>query len=127
MPSSTLLITGATGLVGSHIAERAVAEGYAVRALVRQKSDFLDRLGVESVTGDLTDAASLRRAVKGARYVAHCAAMVGDWGKTEDYRRVNYASLKDLLDVVVAEPGLDRFLMMSSLGVYEARDHFGTD
>jgi nucleoside-diphosphate-sugar epimerase len=130
MPSGTLLITGATGLVGSHIAERALAEGYAVRALVREQSPdraFLDRLGVEIAVGDLTDAESLRRAVKGARWIVHCAAMVGDWGRIEDYRRVNYTALKDFLEAAKAEPGLDRFVMMSSLGVYEARDHFGTD
>ena len=130
MPSGTLFITGATGLVGSHIAERAVAEGYAVRALVRETSadrPFLDRLGVEICLGDLTDTESLRRAVKGSRWIVHCAAMVGDWGKVEDYRRVNYTALKALLDAAKAEAGLDRFIMMSSLGVYEARDHFGTD
>lgn len=130
MPSNTLLVTGATGLVGSHVAERAVTEGYSVRALVRKDSPeraFLDHLGVESVVGDLTDAASLKAAVKGARWVVHCAAMVGDWGKVGDYRRVNIDALQVLLDAALAESSLDRFLMMSSLGVYPARDHHGTD
>lgn len=130
MPSGTLLITGATGLVGSHIAERAVAEGYRVRALVRPSSPdkaFLERLGVELALGDLTDAGSLAKAVAGAKWIVHCAAMVGDWGPMDEYRRVNYTALRSLLDLALAEKGLDRFVMMSSLGVYEARDHFGTD
>lgn len=130
MSRDVLLITGATGLVGSHVAERAVRDGYVVRALVRDGSPdkpFLKSLGVELAVGDLTDAASLRRAVQGAKYVVHCAAMVGDWGKVEDYRALNYRALRTLLDLALAERGLDRFVMMSSLGVYAARDHFGTD
>src|SRR5215207_8732319 len=58
--SSLALVTGATGLLGSHIAERLVARGDRVRALVRRASDtaFLESLGVELARGDLTDPAS---------------------------------------------------------------------
>jgi uncharacterized protein YbjT (DUF2867 family) len=54
-PSKTLFLTGATGLVGSHVAEEALRRGHHVRALVRGSSDttFLDSLGVEKVPGDL--------------------------------------------------------------------------
>src|SRR5437763_276475 len=55
------LVTGATGMLGSHIAERLVARGRRVRALVRPASDtrFLRSLGVELVVGDLTETARL--------------------------------------------------------------------
>ena len=55
------LITGATGLLGSHIAEQLVAAGQPVRALVRPSSDtsFLDSLGVEKALGDVTQPDSL--------------------------------------------------------------------
>ena len=51
------LVTGATGMLGSHIAERLVERGRTVRALVRpgSKTGSLERLGVELVPGDLTD------------------------------------------------------------------------
>jgi len=124
----TIFITGATGLVGSHAAEEAVARGHRVRALVRGSSDtrWLDRLGVEKVPGDLEDADALRGGVAGADWVLNCAAKVGDWGTLEEFRRVNVGALRLLLDAA-ADAGVTRFVHVSSLGVYEGRDHFGTD
>ncbi len=82
------LITGATGLLGSHIAEQLVAQGAAVRALARPGSDtrFLERLGVELVPGDLLDPAACRRAVAGVDTVYHTAAKVGDWGSWREFQ-----------------------------------------
>ena len=127
-PQKTLFVTGGTGLVGSHVVEEALARGHRVRALVRGSSDtrFLDALGVEKVAGDLEDADALRRGVAGADWVLNCAAMVGDWGTLADFRRLNVDALRLLLDAA-ADAGVARFVHVSSLGVYEARDHFGTD
>ena len=124
-----VLITGATGLVGAAVARRCVDAGYATRALVRETSDTaaLDSLGVEKAVGALTDAASLVRACDGVTHVVHCAAKVGDWGPVEDYRRVNVEGLSSLIDAALASGSLRRFVHISSLGVYEARDHHGTD
>jgi nucleoside-diphosphate-sugar epimerase len=126
--SKTIFLTGATGLVGGHVAEEALKRGCRVRALVRGSSDtrLLDRLGVEKVPGDLADADALRRGVQGADWVFNCAAKVGDWGTLEEFRAINVDALKLLLDAAVdAEVG--RFVHVSSLGVYEGRDHHGTD
>jgi nucleoside-diphosphate-sugar epimerase len=122
------LVTGATGFVGSHVAERFLAEGYRVRTIVRPSSDtgLVDRWGVEKVEGDVTDPGTLRRAVDGVTRVVHCAAMVGDWGPVEQYRRVNVLGLRELLEAAATQ-ALDRFVHLSSLGVYEARDHHRTD
>ncbi len=124
----TIFITGATGLVGSHVAEEAIRRGDRVRALVRPSSDtrWLDQWGVEKVAGDLEDVESLRRGVEGADWVLNCAAKVGDWGTLEDFRRLNVAALRLLLDAAT-EARVSRFVHVSSLGVYEGRDHFGTD
>ena len=82
MPTKLSVVTGATGLIGSHLAEQLVARGERVRALVRPTSDtsFLERLGVELVRGELTQPEGLRKTVDGADVVYHCAARVGDWG-----------------------------------------------
>jgi nucleoside-diphosphate-sugar epimerase len=124
----TIFMTGATGLVGSHAAEEAVRRGHRVRALVRPSSDtrWLDRWGVEKVPGDLEDADALRRGVEGADWVLNCAAKVGDWGTMEEFRRLNVGALRLLLDAA-ADARVARFVHVSSLGVYEGRDHFGTD
>lgn len=124
----TIFITGATGLVGSHAAEEALRRGHRVRALVRASSDtrWLDRHDIEKVPGDLEDPEALRRGCEGADWVFNCAAKVGDWGTLEEFRRLNVAALRLLLDAAVAG-GVGRFVHVSSLGVYEGRDHFGTD
>ncbi len=95
---------------------------------MRASSDtkWLDQWGVEKVQGDLEDAEALRRGVEGADWVFNCAAKVGDWGSLEEFRRLNVEALRLLLDAAVdAKTG--RFVHVSSLGVYEGRDHFGTD
>ncbi len=124
-----VLVTGATGLVGSHVAERLRQLGFRTRAIARPSADtsLLRSWGVETVPGDLTDAASLATAAEGVTVVVHCAAKVGDWGPIEDYRRVNVEGLAALLDAVQRPGLLKRFVHISSLGVYEARDHHGTD
>lgn len=125
---ATIFITGGTGLVGSHAIEEALHRGHRVRALVRPTSDtrWLDRWGVEQVPGDLADAVALRRGVDGADWVFNCAAKVGDWGTLEEFRALNVAAFGLLLDIA-ADARVERFVHVSSLGVYEARDHHGTD
>lgn len=126
--SRTIFITGGTGLVGSHVVEEALRRGHRVRALVRASSDthLLDGWGVEKVAGDLADPVALRRGVDGADWVFNCAAKVGDWGTLEEFRRLNVEAFRHLLDAA-AEARVDRFVHVSSLGVYEGRDHHGTD
>src|SRR4051812_13318886 len=122
------LITGATGFVGSHLAEACAARGHAVRALARPGADtaFLEQKGAAVVRGDLTDPEAVRRAVEGVEVVFHCAAKVGDWGPVEDYRAVNVEGLRKLLEAC-RNTALRRFVHFSSLGVYAARHHYGTD
>ncbi len=124
----TIFVTGATGLVGSHVVEESLRRGHRVRALVRGSSDtrWLDEWGVEKVVGDLADPEALRRGVDGADWVFNCAAKVGDWGTLEEFRQLNVEAFRHLLDAA-AEARVQRFVHVSSLGVYEARDHFGTD
>jgi len=125
---TTLFLTGGTGFVGSHIAEQARSRGWTVRALARANSDtaFLRSIGVEIISGELTDTELLKSALNGADYVVHSAAKVGDWGPVEDYRAVNVEGLRVLLNACVGLP-IQRFVHVSSLGVYEARHHYGTD
>jgi nucleoside-diphosphate-sugar epimerase len=113
------LVTGATGLLGSHVAERLVERGERVRALVRPTSDtaFLRRLGVELVTGDLADPASLRPAVAGADVVIHCAARVGDWGPWRAFQREIIDATGNLLEAC-RSAGVGRLLHVSSIIVY---------
>ncbi len=73
------LVTGATGLLGNTLVRRLLADGGAVRALVREGSDRrpLEDLDVEVVRGDVRDADAVARAVHGAEVVYHAAGRVG--------------------------------------------------
>jgi dihydroflavonol-4-reductase len=69
-------LTGGSGFVGSHLARLLVTRGARVRGLVRPTSETRDlrALGVELVAGDLRDAESIRRGMRGSDVVFHCAA-----------------------------------------------------
>jgi nucleoside-diphosphate-sugar epimerase len=122
------LITGATGFVGGHVAEAAAARGDSVSIIARADSNtaLLERLGATIHRGDITDPELVRRSVEGADVIVHCAAKVGDWGPVEEYRAVNVDALRTLLEACHNRP-LHRFVHMSSLGVYAAKHHHGTD
>ncbi len=113
------LVTGATGLLGSHIAEQLVRRGRRVRALVRPGSDtrFLQSLDVELVEGDMSDGASLERACAGVSTVYHSAARVGDWGPWSEFVEITIEGTRKLLAAATAA-GVQRFLHISSISAY---------
>jgi polyketide synthase len=113
------LVTGATGFIGGHLAQRLVQEGHQVRCLVRATSDTttVDELDVEIAVGDLTDARSLARAAEGCRYVFHCGALVSDWATAKEIERINVAGTRNLLEASVAA-SVQRFIHFSTTDVY---------
>ncbi|HET8945307.1 MAG TPA: NAD-dependent epimerase/dehydratase family protein [Dehalococcoidia bacterium] len=113
------LVTGASGFIGSHIAERLVARGDEVRALVRSSSDtrFLQGLGIELVQGDITDTQSLVQAIAGVDVVYHAAAMVTDWAPWSEFQRVTVDGTRNVL-AAAAGGGVPRVLYVSTDGVY---------
>lgn len=113
------VVTGPTGLLGSHIVEQLVAKGERVRALVRPTSDtsFLRQLGVELAIGDLQEVASLRQAVTGADLIYHCAARVSDWGPWRDFETETVHGTRNLVEACQAARA-GRILHISSISVY---------
>ena len=114
-----VLVTGATGLLGSHLAERLTVRGDCVRALVRpgSRTEFLDALGVETVRGDLTDPRECDAATSGVAQVYHCAAKVGDWGTWPEFQRGCMDATRTLAESA-GRSGVDRFLHISSTSAY---------
>ena len=123
-----LLITGASGLVGSHLAEATLARGIPTVLLVRDESkvSWLKALGAEIAKGELTNAASLQSACRGVTHIVQCAAKVGDWGPAEDYLKTNLDGLKHLISSIDPQ-SFQRFIHISSLGVYASGNHEKTD
>ena len=120
------LVTGATGLLGSHIVEKLIASGQRVRVLARPGSDtaLLDSWGVEKAYGDVTDLPSLQAGMKGVDTVYHAAAQVGDWGKWERFVAVTIGGTANMLKAA-AEAKVKRFLHISSISTYGHPDGAG--
>lgn len=113
------VITGATGQLGSHIAEQLVTQGKPVRAVVRPGADtsYLHSLGVAAVEAGCDDAHSLQQALAGADVVYHCAARVSDWGPWSAFQAGIVDVAKQVLDAARAA-GVGRVLFVSSISVY---------
>ncbi|WP_327739175.1 NAD-dependent epimerase/dehydratase family protein [Streptomyces nojiriensis] len=111
-----ILVTGASGFLGGHLVDGALHQGHEVRALVRPGS-AAERLrslsGVEVVTGDLTDDASLGRAARGCEAVLHSAARVVDHGSRAQFEAANVTGTQRLL-AAARSAGARRFVFVSS-------------
>jgi 2-alkyl-3-oxoalkanoate reductase len=120
------LVTGATGLLGSHIVEKLIAAGEGVRVLVRPNSDtsVLDGWKVEKALGDVTDAASVQAAMKGVKTVYHAAAQVGDWGPWDRFVAVTIEGTRNMLHAA-RDAKVGRFLHVSSISTYGHPDGKG--
>jgi uncharacterized protein YbjT (DUF2867 family) len=110
-----ILLTGGSGFVGGHVAHRLREQDHAVRCLVRdsRRAEKLATWGCELVEGDMTDPASLRRAVEGAEAIVHLVAI--RQGKPEQFQRIMVEGTRDLLRAA-QDAGVKRFVHMSALG-----------
>src|ERR1051326_7881449 len=111
-----VLITGATGFIGSHLAETLSARGDSIRCLVRQTSDlkWIQHLPIEYIYGDLFDPKILREAVTGMDAVYHLAGVTKARTKPE-YFQGNQIATRNLLEATLeANPKIPRFIHISS-------------
>src|SRR2546430_16506468 len=113
----SVLVTGASGLVGSHVVEALVARGEPVRALVRPASRAaVLPLGAEAVTGDVTDPVVWQAAARGVRAIVHAAAIVQRRASWEQYVAVNVDATR--LAAAAARAAGARMIHISSVAVY---------
>jgi dihydroflavonol-4-reductase len=119
----TVLLTGASGFVGSAVARRLRAAGFSVRALVRPTSPLahLSDLDLEFATGDLRDPEAVRRAVAGARFLFHVAADYRLWARDPDeLTQTNVAGTRLLMEEAM-RAGVERVVYTSSVATLAAR------
>lgn len=110
-----VLLTGASGFLGWHVARVLLERGHNVRALLRPGST-VQELKVEPVTGDLRDSASLDRAVAGCGLVFHVAADYRLWAKDpSDLYRSNVDGTRNLLEAS-RRAGVERVVYTSTVG-----------
>lgn len=121
-----VLVTGATGFVGSHCVRRLRADGHELRVLARTPAKvgpLMEKMGldrqaiaeIEVVQGDIIDADSVRRAVDGCDAVVHTAAVVAtDPTREEEMDRTNLAGATNVLESALAQ-GCDPVVHLSSV------------
>ncbi len=121
--NDTVLVTGATGFVGSAVARRLLENGYRVRALVRQSSarDNLQGLDLETVMGDLRDPASLDRALQGCDGLFHVAADYRLWARhPQELYASNVQGTRDIM-LAAERAGVRRIVYTSSVATMGLR------
>ena len=119
----TTLVTGADGLLGSHVVRELLTRGAKVRAMVQpaSTSPTLEGLGIERVTGDLLSAESVRTALRGVDRVVHCAALTDQFAPTSRHWAVNFDGTRNVVEACLAESPI-RLVLVGSASTME----FGT-
>jgi nucleoside-diphosphate-sugar epimerase len=110
------LVTGATGFIGRHLVDHLAAEGWSIRALVRETSDtrHLESAGVTLIRGDLRNRATLTHAVRGVDTVFHLAAVTAARSQHE-YESANSEGTRAVVDAILAaDPRPRRLVYLSS-------------
>ena len=113
-----VLVTGATGFLGSRLTRRLIEEGYAVRALVRMRSDLrlLKNLGVDLAFGDLGDGPAVNASVLGIDIVVHAGA--GTSGSAKDSETATILGTRNVLDAC-RQHAVRKLVYISTCNVYE--------
>jgi dihydroflavonol-4-reductase len=127
MPSASqardlVLVTGASGFVGSAIAAKFRKSGYAVRTLIRASSSRVN-IGSsdEVIVGDILDRASVATALKGARYLVHAAADYRLWAPSpDDLQRANVEGSRIVMEEAL-RAGIERIVYTSSVATFDLR------
>ena len=110
-----VLVTGASGFLGWHVANLLLERGHSVRALVRSGSR-VPELAVDTVTGDLRDSTSVERAISGCSGVFHVAAYYRLWAKDPaELYRSNVDGTRNVLEAA-KKAGVERVVYTSTVG-----------
>lgn len=132
---ATVAVTGASGLVGSHIVEHLANQGFHVVAVVRKIPDFLEKFissysgrgSIKVETADVDDPNALKRAFSGAQAVVHAAGSVDPFGSRESIFATNFGGTKNALEAAAAV-NVKHFIFISSLSVITGQgDQYDVD
>jgi nucleoside-diphosphate-sugar epimerase len=116
-----VLVTGATGFIGSHLLPKLVEKGYHCRCLIRKESNLSNLRSIfkqiELFEGDLTLKHSLSGICQGVDIVIHLASQLGEWGiKDSKYYEVNVKGTENILDECLGMK-IQQFIYCSTPGV----------
>jgi len=125
--SERVLITGATGFLGSYVLRRYLAAGSEITAIARSAAPELAQLPIRTVQADLRDTDRLRDACRGQDVIQHVGGISGIWGRWRDFYEINTLATMALLQGA-REHGVPRFVYTSSPSVtFDGSDQCGVD
>lgn len=119
----TAFVTGGSGFIGQALIRRLVRDGWAVRALARSEdaAGTVEAAGAKAVRGDLGDTEAMRQGAGGCEVAFHSAAALGDWGRREEFERVNVEGTRNALSAT-REAGVRRFVHVGTEAALMAGD-----
>jgi len=111
-----ILVTGATGFVGSNVVKELVGQGYQVRGLVHSQKNLgrLKGLPVETVTGDITDLDSLKKPFEGVQSVFSCVGIIYET-KSANFDSIHVLGTRNLVEMALRNK-VQHFIHISALG-----------
>ncbi|MBU2644966.1 SDR family NAD(P)-dependent oxidoreductase [bacterium] len=115
-----VLITGATGFIGGHLAKRFLARGDKVRAIVRPgntNAKMLASEGIEVIRGDIRQYKHVERVMAGIDIVVHCAAVVTDWAAKKEYVEVTVGGTRNICKAAT-KANVERLVYISTNDVF---------
>lgn len=117
-----VLVTGAAGFIGQNVVKAYIEHGWFVYALVHKNipQELTSLKNVEIIKGDIAEASSIL--LPAVDVVAHVAGIASDIGKDEDFRRVNFESIKYLSQIAGK-----KFVYVSTSDVYGIMDFINAD
>ncbi len=125
-----VLVTGASGFIGSHLSRYLLKKGYRVVALHRRKDQprvlkELGEQGAELLRCDLVGERSLYSCVDSVSKIVHAAGLTSDWGDPEEFSKANVDATRKLLKAAI-EQGVETFIYISSVAVHGFGEHVNT-
>ena len=122
-----VLVTGGGGFLGNSVITKLMRAGHQVASFSRTEHPKVRKLGAGSIQGDLRDPDQVNEAVKGSDAVIHTAAMVGYWGKYEDFYDINVNGTKNIVHAC-RKNGIGYLVYTSSPSViFDGKDMEGPD
>ncbi len=114
-----LIITGATGFIGRHIADRLIEDGHEVIGIGRNPKigSELEDKGVVFRTVDITSLEEMTNSISEADCMIHCAAKIGGWGKYGDFYNANVLGTSNVIHAC-RKYGINKIITVSSPSIY---------